>query len=130
MEQAGITPPNTIEPDGALHRFASNGKPGDSAGWYVLYDDGVPAGAFGDWRTGHDQTWRAESSRALSPAEQADSRLRMDAIRRQTDADRMRQHEAAGAEVAAIWQGATPAAADHPYLIRKGVKPHCLRVDD
>jgi putative DNA primase/helicase len=50
IQAAGLTPPEVIDADGKLHRFASNGKRGDTAGWYVLHDDGILAGSFGDWR--------------------------------------------------------------------------------
>ena len=63
---AGLSPPEVIEPNGKLHRFASNGKPSDDAGWYVFHDDGIPAGAFGDWRGGLSETWRADIGRKLS----------------------------------------------------------------
>ena len=46
IQAAGLTPPEMIEPDGGLHRFASNGKRTDDAGWYVMHDDGIPAGGF------------------------------------------------------------------------------------
>ena len=41
IRSAGLNPPDMIEPDGNLHRFASNGKRSDNAGWYVFHDDGV-----------------------------------------------------------------------------------------
>ena len=53
-----------IEPDGKLRRFDGNGKRGDDSGWYVLHGDAVPAGCFGDWRTGLSQTWRADIGRS------------------------------------------------------------------
>ena len=43
---AGIEPPKNMVADGKLHRFSTNGKRKDDAGWYVLHLDGVPAGAF------------------------------------------------------------------------------------
>jgi putative DNA primase/helicase len=67
IHSAGLNPPEVIEPNGKLHRFASNGKPSDDAGWYVFHDDGIPAGAFGDWRDGLSETWRADIGRRLSP---------------------------------------------------------------
>ena len=71
IHSAGLHPPEVIEPDGKLHRFASNGKRSDDAGWYVFHDDGIPAGAFGDWRGGLSETWRADIGRRLSPQEEA-----------------------------------------------------------
>ncbi len=71
IHSAGLNPPEAFEPDGKLHRFASNGKRSDHAGWYVLHDDGIPAGAFGDWRTGASESWRADIGRRLSPQERS-----------------------------------------------------------
>jgi len=71
IKSSGLIPPDMIEPDGKLRRFPSNGKRGDDAAWYVYYKDGIPAGAFGDWRTGVSTTWRAEIGRTLTPIEEA-----------------------------------------------------------
>jgi putative DNA primase/helicase len=92
IANAGLNPPDTIEADGALHRFASNGKRSDLAGWYVLHGDGVPAGAFGCWRSGLAENWRADIGRTLTNAE----RERMESMRRQREqAERERHAEAA-----------------------------------
>src|ERR1700704_3005947 len=91
----GLTPPDVIEPDGKLHRFASNGKRSDDAGWYVFHEDGIPAGAFGDWRTAASETWRADIGRRLSREEDAAHRARIEAIRREREAeDAQRKAEA------------------------------------
>jgi hypothetical protein len=34
IHNAGLSQPEVIEPDGKLHRFATNGRPKDDAGWY------------------------------------------------------------------------------------------------
>ena len=68
IQYAGLHSPGVIEADGKLHRFSSNGKRGDDAGWYVLYLDGIiPAGAFGDWRSGASQKWRADIELTAPP---------------------------------------------------------------
>ena len=69
MRDAGLQPPEVIEPDGTLHRFSTNGDPRDTAGWYVCHDDGIPAGAFGDWRSGRSGSWHADIGRTLSADE-------------------------------------------------------------
>ncbi len=74
--EAGLEPPDHIKADGHLHRFSSNGKRSDDAGWYVLHADGVPAGAFGDWRTDINQSWRANIGRELTPGEERTHRAR------------------------------------------------------
>src|SRR5215813_8793567 len=82
IHNAGLHPPEVIVPDGKLHRFASNGKRGDDAGWYVFHGDAIPAGAYGDWRTGVWETWRADIGRPLSAQEKAVHRARVRAMRR------------------------------------------------
>lgn len=123
IQSAGLIPPDTIEPDGKLRRFASNGKCSDDAGWYVLHDDGIPAGIFGDWRNGLSQTWRADIGRKLTPAEDAAHRAKVETMRREREAETARQRAEAASKAVAIWKAASPASADHPYLLRKRVPP-------
>lgn len=128
IKNAGLEPPEVIEPDSKLHRFSANGKRGDDAGWYVLHADGIPAGAFGDWRSGLSETWRADIGRKLTPAEEAAHRTRLDAIRREREVEDAKRKAEAQAQAAAIWQAARPAT-EHPYLIAKGVASYGLRLE-
>lgn len=130
IRTAGLTPPEVIEADGTLRRFSSNGKRGDDAGWYLLHGDGIPAGSFGDWRSGISETWRAEVGRKFTPAEQAAYRVRIEAMRREREAEDARRHAEARERAAAIWRAATPAESSHPYLQRKGVGSHGLRAHE
>ena len=125
---AGLSPPEGIEADGALHRFSSDGRRGDDAGWYVLHGDGIPAGEFGCWRSGIRQTWQAEIERELTDAERRAHRERMEAARRQREAHEAQRHATAARRAAEIWRAADPAPADHPYLLARGVGPHGLRI--
>jgi putative DNA primase/helicase len=128
IHSAGLPPPAVIEPDGKLHRFASNGTRSDDAGWYVLYVDGIPAGSFGDWRRGVSEMWRAHIGRGLSPEEEAMHRARVDAMRREREVEDARRKTEAREKAAAIWTAAVPAPDDHAYLLKKGIKAHGLRV--
>lgn len=128
IRSAGLEPPSTIEADGKLRRFASNGKRGDDAGWYVLHGDGIPAGSFGDWRLGLSQSWRADSGRTLTPAEDAAHRAKVEAMRREREAEEVRRKAEAASKATAIWQAAQPAPGDHPYLTRKSIKAHGARL--
>jgi putative DNA primase/helicase len=125
---AGLNPPDVIETDGKPHRFSTNGRRSDDAGWYVYHANGIPAGVFGDWRTDFSQTWRADIGRALSPAEQAEHRERVQASQREREAARAREQAEAANEAARIWEASTPAPENHPYLLRKGTKPHGVRL--
>ena len=66
IEGAGLPAPSDLIADGLLHRFSTNEKNSDDSGWYVLHVDGVPAGAFGCWRTGVTSTWCARTHSDLS----------------------------------------------------------------
>ena len=125
---AGLTAPDTIEADGGLHRFNSNGRKGDDAGWYVLHSDGVAAGIFGCWRTGQQSTWKADTGRKLTKEEAAAQRAAIAEMQRQRDAATKAAHEAAAAKAAALWEAATPATEVHGYFVRKGIKPHGAKV--
>jgi putative DNA primase/helicase len=127
IRAAGIEPPETIEADGRIHRFATNGKRDDTAGWYVLHTDGVAAGAFGCWRNGIDETWNAGTE--LSAADREKHRRTLEMIKRAREEENERRRAEAAQTALRIWEQAT-AVGDHPYLKRKNVKPHGLRVRD
>lgn len=124
---AGLTPPDVIEADGKLHRFTSNGKRNDDAGWYVFHGDNIPAGIYGDWRTGVRQNWRADIGRRLSSQEEAAHRIRIEEMRRVREADDAQRRAESREKAAAIWRSAVSASGDHPYLKGRGVRAHGLR---
>lgn len=128
IQAAGLIPPDDIEPDGALHRFPSNGKRNDDAGWYVLHDDDIPAGTFGCWRGGVSETWRANIGRSLTATEQVAHRAKVQAMQRARDDAKAREQAEAAKKAEAIWNAARPAPEDHPYLVRKDIKTHGARL--
>jgi putative DNA primase/helicase len=128
IASAGMTPPAAIHDDGKLHRFSPTGKRGDDAGWYVLHQDGVPAGSFGDWRSGESQNWCAKSDYDLSDAERQALRVRVKVAQRLRDVETARRQTEAAAIALSLWEAAAPAVA-HPYLTAKSVKPHGIRAD-
>jgi putative DNA primase/helicase len=130
IEHAGLTPPAAIIADGKLHRFASNGDHTDAAGWYTYFSDEPQAGVFGCWRTGLKQTWSSKIDSTLTVAERERQRARFDEVRRQREQDEQRRHADAAQRAQAIWSQAALARADHPYLQKKNIQPHGLRVDD
>lgn len=128
MIAAGITPPTDIVGDGAMHRFSTNGKHADRAGFYVLHLDGVPAGIFGDWRERAEHKWRGTGSAVMTPTERAAYREQLNAMRAQRDAERTETQRAAAMTAEDRWRAASPAQ-DHPYLARKHVQAHGTRVE-
>lgn len=124
---AGLTPPANIIDDGQFHRFSSNGKRGDDAGWYVFHSDGIAAGAFGCWRLDITQAWCSKSPGTMTPAERELYRKRIESTKIQLEAETIRRHAEAAAKAQKLWAGAEPVDAEHPYLVRKNVHPHGLR---
>ena len=131
MLKAGLIPPNDIILDGKLHRFRSgtSGSPGkgDKPGWYVAFNDGVPAGRFGCWRAGVEVTWVANVGRDLTDAERMAHARRLAEAKAIRDAETKRQREVAADTVEAIWSSGMAASPDHPYLSRKGIGAHGAR---
>lgn len=129
ISAAGLTPPDEILNGGQIRRFSSNGKRGDDSGWYVFHDDGIAAGAFGDWRTGVNETWRSDIGRQLTDEERRRLAIKADEDRRARDAEEARRHAEACAEAQRLWGAAEPAPADHRYLAAKEVMPYGIRHD-
>lgn len=127
IRAAGFYPPNEIIPDGKLHRFSTSGKRGDDAGWYVFFNDNIPAGMFGDWRSGFSQKWHADIGRKLSKAEDNALRERVIAQVSKRMAEEAERHEKARWRAKKIWNEAVPVI-HHPYLKNKKIKPHGAKV--
>ncbi len=125
MAAAGIVTRDPILADSALHRIHIEGhRHGTRNGAYILHSNGVPAGWFMDFVSGATGTWKSGGGNWTMD----------DATRRIIEADRRKrqaeQHEREAwkaSEACRVWNAATPCAS-HPYLSRKGVKAHGLRV--
>lgn len=129
MREAGIETEATIHGDGQRHRFrVTDDKSGSENGWYVLHLDGVPAGAFGCWKRGVNESWCAKSSASMTEAERQAHKARMEASRREHEADQARVRAECKAKAERLWnEAAEMVSANHPYLTAKGVKPFGLR---
>lgn len=121
MSDAGIVPPDDIILDGTLHRFSTTGKPKDKSGWYVAHDGDLPAGAFGDWKTGQECQWRADIGRELTFQESALHHKRMAEVRAKRDKELAESREYAAHQASKLWDSAQLASDDHPYIKRKGI---------
>ncbi len=127
IRAAGLEPPEVIEP-GKLHRFPGIGKRnGNTAGWCKLFDDGL-GGCFGDWSSGFTEKWQAKREKPFSQSERVAFMRRVEEARKQAETERQQQYAEAAAKAASIWNAATPANDDHPYLVRKGIKANGVRL--
>ena len=128
LEALGAAP-DEVSLDGRLHRFKVEGDAGtEKTGWYVLHGDGVPAGAFGDWRRDITQRWHA--SLPVDLTEEARALMEENCRRAQElrDEEMKKRHKRAAETCREIWENAPEATDDHPYLQRKKVRSHGLRL--
>ena len=128
IEAAGLVAPDTIHADGLLHRFSPTGKRSDAAGWYVLHDDGLPAGVFGCWRIGLTETWCSKPESTLTQAERDTMRQRVKDAKAQRDADTQQHQQQAQLKALERWEAA-PLVAQHAYLSAKGIQGYNLRME-
>ena len=127
MQTAGIRSPAEIKPDGQLHRFCNSDKHRDLSAWYVFYADGIPAGSFGDWRLGIKQNWHALQIQSLNETESLEHQKRVYQLHQMHEVmDQERALEAAK-HAQKLWEQASDASMDHPYLLKKGIQAHGIR---
>ena len=130
METRGIIPPATILLDGQIHRFSTNGDKDDTAGWYIFFQDPIPAGAFGDWRTGSKDTFRAAIGRHYTEQEKAILSRSIDKATQVQALEKAKNQKEVARQVHNIWKNTPLAPLEHPYLVKKKVLPHGLHVDE
>jgi putative DNA primase/helicase len=123
--------PQEIIGDGKLRRCEIEGRNGRSKdGAYILFDDGpIPAGGFQNHADGLGwQDWRADVGRTLTLEEERAHRAKVEALRAEREAEDAKRKAEAQERAAAIWNAAEAATDKHPYLVRKGVRAHGVRV--
>ena len=125
---AGLEVPDSINDDGAIHRFSTNGRRGDDSGWYKLHTDGVAAGTFGCWRTGLQSSWCAKSDTAMTDAEREAHRQRIKAMQARREADTLATQRQASETAAQRFNDAV-ACTQHGYAKAKGVPCYGVRID-
>ncbi|WP_427500759.1 DUF3987 domain-containing protein [Methylomonas sp. MED-D] len=120
IQAHGLQPPDTIQP-GKMHRFPGQGKkPGNKAGWCLLFDD-LRGGEFGDFSTPIKEHWQADNERTYTTEERAAFKQRIEAERLQWQAEEQRKHDAASKLAAEILAAAGGDPKQHPYAIKKAV---------
>ena len=133
MRGAGVHITSSIIADGRLHRYNHRDDHRSRRNvWATLHLDSHPAGVFGDLkRMGSESVkWSATGTKRLSVEER---RAMMAKIKADTER-REKAKRAASAAVAVkaneIWNSAQDAENTHPYLRKKGIQAHGLRVTE
>ena len=117
-------------PDGNIHRFDDpNGVGGNLACWYVLNMDPSPHGAYGNWRTGEKYNFQFDQISSLSPKQQADLNQKIRLLKERKEIAKLISHSKAAESAFVLWVTSRQADNNHPYLRRKNISAHDLRVD-
>jgi replicative DNA helicase len=119
--------PGAIEPSGKLIRFDVE-KRGDKCGYYVFHSGGISAGAFGNWKTGLKEKWCSKARREMTDAESAEYKQMVAEARRQRKEREAIDQAETKERANRIWDQAKPAPDDHPYLVKKEVPAHGLKL--
>ena len=128
ISKAGLSLPNEIIDDGRIHRFSSNGKTTDNAGWYVLFTGGIAAGTFGCWREDVKINWCSVDEAKLTQSERHEFNKKIKEAKKQREQEEERNRTKARNKANNIWKQSTDAPTDHPYLLSKKVQPHGLKL--
>ncbi|WP_051434749.1 DUF3987 domain-containing protein [Desulfonatronum lacustre] len=117
FERHGLNTGELI-PDGNLYRCPTADKPESLNGWWLVWPDAKGA-VCGDWRAGWSQYVSGNGSAPLTPADRA----RIEQARQEARRARAADQQAAAERAQSLYDRARPASPDHPYLVKKGIKP-------
>ncbi len=126
--------PDVIEP-GRFHRFATNDRRGDLAGWCRLYAD-LRGGVFGCMRQGISETWAATQRASMSVAERLALSRHIESATRERERQQREEWAAHARRNAELWSRCVSLTNSDPvarYLQRRiGIEvqdaPDCLRL--
>jgi putative DNA primase/helicase len=121
LREAGLVLDH-IEFDGTLHRCPVDGKPHGKDGAYIAHEDAPASLWWCDWASGENGTWTAKGQSSLTVAEREALAQRMEANRKEREAEQARVHAEAAEKAKRIYAAAVDCTG-HPYLTRKGVQP-------
>lgn len=107
-----------VEPDGVLHRCATQEKPNSKNGWVLCFPDGKGA-VCGNWAPKWSRYVSGNGSRKLTPAD----RERIAQARAQARRIREADQALAAERAQALYSRAVDASPDHAYLVRKQIAP-------
>jgi putative DNA primase/helicase len=129
MRNAGLDPAETPVADSVFRRICDKqDRPGKKDLFYILHEDGIPAGNYGHWsRLPDGQNWQAKDDNTLTPQERTQVKERIDQSRAARDKARNEIRATCRAKAAKMLEASQNVQADHAYLKKKRVKPYGAR---
>ena len=118
--------------DGEIHRVPHiSSKKGALDGWYILHLSGkIPVGVCGCWKEPtFESKWMADIGRSMSFSERLEHDKWVAEFKAKREADRLASQQVAAEKAEDEVGTYADASADHPYLIRKRIEPHGIKID-
>ena len=118
--------------DGEIHRVPHiSSKKGAVDGWYILHLSGkIPVGVCGCWKEPtFESKWMADIGRNMSFSERLEHDKLIAEIRAKREANRLASQQVAAEKAEDEVSTYADASADHPYLVRKRIEPHGIKID-
>ncbi len=118
----GADVPEAITP-GRWVRFSTNGRPGDTAGFCMLFDD-LRGAVFGCHRQGISEVWSAIDKAAMTPAQRIAHARKVLAATAEREAQQRQQWAENAQRIAQVWAQCVPLVAGDPvtlYLKHRGL---------
>jgi predicted P-loop ATPase/phage/plasmid primase-like uncharacterized protein len=108
---------------GPVHRYRVEGdKAGSANGWFIFYDDGIPAGAFGNWKSGITESWCSKREHELSDTDRAQRDRHLADAKAARAQQETQVRSAARQRAADLWAKAVETVdAKYPYLLKKQI---------
>lgn len=131
LSKAGYGVPRQIELNKVLRIADPEDKGKKKSGW-CWYDevedtsnDGfmIGVGAYGSWKDGSKITWSSRRVEYLTKDQKLSMQLRREEMRKQRDDEEKRVHAETALECWEVYSTAPEANPNHPYLLRKQIKP-------
>jgi phage/plasmid primase-like uncharacterized protein len=118
--------------DGEIHRVPHiSSKKGAVDGWYILHLSGkIPVGVCGCWKEPtFESKWMADIGRSMSFSERLEHDKWVGEFKAKREADRVASPQVAAEKAEDEVSTYADASADHPYLVRKRIEPHGIKID-
>ncbi|PZN79785.1 MAG: hypothetical protein DM484_10825 [Candidatus Methylumidiphilus alinenensis] len=129
LGEYGLALVGDIKADGAFHYLGTTeDKKGHKPFRYCVHADTPCNVYFNDLKRGFHGVWYPEGQQPLTPAEREARRREIEQHKAQREAETQARHRKRAAWALKLWESAHPADGSHPYLVRKGVKAHGLRL--
>jgi superfamily II DNA or RNA helicase len=127
MENDGLQPAEQIIADSVFRRIDdTNGKPGNKLIGYVNH---VNAGYYCHWsKMPVGRTWSIKNETDFTPEEKRDFAVKMQQARKDREAAETQRRKECRELVSVIWGESQLATDSHPYLVKKGVQAHGLKL--